>query len=481
MQDYCVAHRKTIGAVIVFSVSRFSRMHSDHVFVKVLLKKLGIQLFSATEPIDDTPEGQMMETIFSAYAQYDNQAKARRTKEGMRAGARSGKWMHKPPLGYLTASGTRGVIEIDATRSSLIRKAFELFDGGKYTKREILRVVTRLGLTTLAGKPLSAQALDNMLRNPLYAGMIEESSLGVTAPGNFEPTINRDLFERVQNRHAGVGAPQERNSSDAEFPLRVFVRCHKCGHGLTGSFSTGSKGNRYPYYFCRVQACRDVSFSRNNLHMLFLNVLSSHRMEEGSKKLFRAVISDVWERKNFEKKDTLSQSRTKIAELEHTRQAIFNLFVAERIGDEEYRKQTDRIEGMLAEVKTLEAESLIGQAELDRLLDFAEWMTWSAELIWSRAPIADRLRIQNAFFPEGVVAFKETLGTPPTTSFIKEFIPPIVELRNHMSSAFPVSLEQLEGEVRTPPTNSFVKEISSQDEEFSTMASPEGVEPSLPP
>lgn len=443
MQDYCLAHRKTVGAVVVHSVSRFSRVTSDHFMVKAILRKLGIQLLSATEPIGDSVFGEAMEGIVSVLAQLDNRMKADRTKEGMRAGANSGKWMHKAPLGYRTVPGSAGGIEIDTSRSTHIRNAFELLDGGKHTKTEILRVVSQLGLTTEKGKPLSAQALDNILRNPIYAGTIDEPSLGVVARGKFEPTISRDLFERTQRRHAGMGEPQERQRRNPEFPLSVFVRCYKCGSGLTGSFSKGRLGNKYPYYFCRKKTCRAVKFRRDDLHAAFLDLLASYRMESGSKSLFREVVREVWRQKNSRKQDTLTQCRKRIAEMEESRQEIFDLFLKRKIDEQTFKKQTERIDGMLNGAKELETESLIALAELDRLLDFAEWMTWRAESVWFEAPIADRDRIQKAFFPEGVVAFEKRLGTPPTASFLMEFRSPGAEISN--------------------------------------MASPEGVEPSLPP
>ncbi len=472
---------KTVAAVVVYNVSRFSRVTADHMLVKALLNKLGIQLLSATEPIGASPMGELLETIFSGVAQFDNQVKAQVTKDGMRAGAISGKWMHRAPLGYRTVSKSDGGIEIDETRRPFIRTAFELFDAGKHTKTEVLRVVSKLGLTTMKGKQLSAQALDNLLRNPVYAGIIDEPSLGVRAQGKFEPTVNSDLFERVQRRNDGKGGTDERDRRNPEFPLRVFVRCHNCGNGLTGSFSTGRLGAKYPYYFCRNRTCKAVHFKRDDMHSLFLDLLSSYRMEEGSKNLFREVVRDVWKRKNSQQQDTLNQARRKIEEMEHTRQEIFNFFIAHRISDEEFKRQTERIDSMLAGAKELETESLIAQAELDRLLSFAEWMTWNADRVWCEAPMADRIRIQRAFFPEGVVAFEEALGTHPSASFLKEFLPPGAELMAFMSTASPAALTELDGGVGTPPNTSFKKEIPSSGEELSSMASPEGVEPSLPP
>ena len=44
----------------------------DHFALRSLLKSLGISLRSATEPIDDTSTGELMEGVLAAFAQFDN-------------------------------------------------------------------------------------------------------------------------------------------------------------------------------------------------------------------------------------------------------------------------------------------------------------------------------------------------------------------------------------------------------------------------
>ena len=50
--------------IIVWKIDRFSRDKYDSVYYKNVLKKNGVSVISATEPIDDSPEGQLMESIF---------------------------------------------------------------------------------------------------------------------------------------------------------------------------------------------------------------------------------------------------------------------------------------------------------------------------------------------------------------------------------------------------------------------------------
>ena len=50
--------------IIVWKLDRFSRKKYDSVIYKYKLKKNGVSVISATEPIDNSPEGRLMESIF---------------------------------------------------------------------------------------------------------------------------------------------------------------------------------------------------------------------------------------------------------------------------------------------------------------------------------------------------------------------------------------------------------------------------------
>jgi len=63
--------------------------------------------------------------------------------------------------------------------------------------------------------------------------------------------VTVELFNDAQRRLTGNHPqPQTRSRDNVDFPLRVFARCAECGRALTGSFSTGRGGKRYPYYCC---------------------------------------------------------------------------------------------------------------------------------------------------------------------------------------------------------------------------------------
>ena len=60
---YCREHKGRIQCVVVYSVNRFAREKHDHYLLRAQLQRLGVTLRSATEPIDDSSTGKLMEGI----------------------------------------------------------------------------------------------------------------------------------------------------------------------------------------------------------------------------------------------------------------------------------------------------------------------------------------------------------------------------------------------------------------------------------
>ena len=54
--------------VLVFNLTRFARDKYDHLALRSHLRSLGISLRSATESIDDTSTGKLIEGVLAAFA-----------------------------------------------------------------------------------------------------------------------------------------------------------------------------------------------------------------------------------------------------------------------------------------------------------------------------------------------------------------------------------------------------------------------------
>src|SRR5436190_23703585 len=135
--QFCRKNKGSVQFVVVFNLTRFAREKYDHFALRAHLKSLGISLRSATEPIDDTSTGKLMEGVLAAFAQFDNDTRSDRTRAGMRTALEQGRWTFIPPVGYLNAPKWSGKsLAPDPDRAALVTKAFEEFATGRFTKEE---------------------------------------------------------------------------------------------------------------------------------------------------------------------------------------------------------------------------------------------------------------------------------------------------------------------------------------------------------
>ncbi len=191
---YCEENRKRIDHVLVHSISRLSRDVGDHHTIRAVLRRWGIQLHSATEPIDDTPEGRFMDNVLASVSQYDNDVRARRTREGMRAAVREGRWPFPPPIGYRPGPRKEGPALVhDAERAPFIRDGFNLLATGRYSARDVLKKLTERGLRTRRGKPVSMQTWTSAIRNPAVPSAPTSRRTRTILPPRPLPTLGHPM------------------------------------------------------------------------------------------------------------------------------------------------------------------------------------------------------------------------------------------------------------------------------------------------
>jgi site-specific DNA recombinase len=129
---YCRLNKGRVHFVVVFNLTRFARDKYDHFALRSHLQSLGISLRSATEPIDDTSTGKLMEGVLAAFAQFDNDVRSDRTRAGMRAALELGRWTFLAPIGYLNAPHTTGAGKLVA-------------DAGRWRHNRALRFEAPMG------------------------------------------------------------------------------------------------------------------------------------------------------------------------------------------------------------------------------------------------------------------------------------------------------------------------------------------------
>jgi DNA invertase Pin-like site-specific DNA recombinase len=422
--QFCRKNKRTVQFVVVFNLTRFAREKYDHFALRAYLKSLGISLRSATEPIDDTSTGKLMEGVLAAFAEFDNDVRSERTRGGMKAALELGRWTFLAPLGYVNAPRSSGKsLVVDPERAPLVRRAFQDYATGRFTKDEVRKSVNALGLRTRRGKPVPSQTFDAMLRNRVYIGRVDVRDFNVSTRGDFDPLVTDRIFFRVQailNGRNEVTASRQRN--DPDFPLRGYVRCETCGKTLTASWSKG-RSDYYAYYHCRGR-CRAVNISKARLEELFVDELARLQPTPGFLRLVKDRVLSAWRAMQGDAKQRIAEIERKQKAIREKLDRLDQAFLFERTIDiDTYDRHRDK----LREELTL--------ARIDRHSGHLKNSTWKASWrsqngfcrasdLWVQASLDQRQRFQQRFFPDGIAfdgnRFVGTGVTAPACSYLRE-------------------------------------------------------------
>jgi hypothetical protein len=214
---------------------------------------------SVNEPIDDSPEGQFMQAVFSGY----NELRSRKDGAGislkMGQKAKLGGTLGMAPLGYLNVIDRyegRDIrtIGVDPERADHIKWLFAQYATGEWSLRDLAEAVTTRGLRTRPtakrpAKQLTAKTLHQILRNRYYLGEVEYQ--GVTYHGRHEALIDQPTFQTVQDVMKAHRVSGERPQKHWHY-LTGTVRCARCEAALIFNVITGN-GGQYLYFTCATR------------------------------------------------------------------------------------------------------------------------------------------------------------------------------------------------------------------------------------
>lgn len=230
--------------ILVWKFSRFARNQEESIVYKNILRKKGIQVISISEPIIDSPFGDLIERIIEWMDEYYLINLSTEVKRGMTEKLSRGEALCPPAYGYDIQNG-KYIINPD--EAPHVVEIFKDYLGG-ITMRQIALKCAAKGLCTHRGNQLEARTIRYMLYNPVYVGKIRWSTDGrasslrdysnpntVIVDGIHEPIINSELWEAVQNklqRSKKMYDKYQRSEQQVDWMLKGLMRC-ECGATLT--------------------------------------------------------------------------------------------------------------------------------------------------------------------------------------------------------------------------------------------------------
>jgi len=260
------AQKKMFDVIIVHKVDRFARNRYDAAVYKALLEKDGVKVIYAAQPIDDTPEGLLLEGILESFAEYYSRNLATEVLKGLKQNALKAQFNGGfAPLGYDIINKQYVINEKEA---QIVREIFNLYLQG-YGYKKIAEILNSKGYRNKQGKPFVANSIGPILQNEKYAGIYtfnktrrkyyhgkrnmkrkKPESEVIRIEDAIPAIISKEMFEAVQ-REIKRRAPQRGTSAKVrEYLLSGLVFC-LCGHRMVGYAQKRTKeSERYFYYRC---------------------------------------------------------------------------------------------------------------------------------------------------------------------------------------------------------------------------------------
>lgn len=234
-------------AVIMYTLDRFARNRYDSAIYKAKLKKHGVRVFYAKQPMPDTPEGIILESVLEGYAEYYSENLSRNIKRGLKENAlqciaTGGAGV---ALGYTVGEDRK--YKIDPVGAKIVQEVFEMYADGM-SATQIINVCNERGYKTSRGNPFNKNSLRTMLKNDKYIGVYR--FMDVVVEGGVPAIISKELFDKVQAKLQHNFTARARNKAKEDYLLTTKLFCGHCGEPMVGESGTSKTGKVHHYYKC---------------------------------------------------------------------------------------------------------------------------------------------------------------------------------------------------------------------------------------
>lgn len=269
-----------------------------------------------------------------------------RVKEGNKTKLEKGEYPGMAPLGYFNKNAK---IYPDPTRMKYIQKAFELYNTGQYSLKEIADILYKEGLRTrLAQKKVHRSLIQRTLRNPFYCGIIKRN--GTLYKGVHKSLVSKALFDQVNNRLDGKNRAKHHTH---QFLYRPFLLCAVCQCKLTASLKKG----KYTYYYCTngKRKCEEHKkyLSESEMEMLVKKHLTKFTLKKDMADLsLDLYIEDL--KNEYRDKVSVKEVITKrIEQIDKKLDNLLNLKLDENVDLKNYKEKQKELKNEKIELETL--------------------------------------------------------------------------------------------------------------------------------
>lgn len=341
-------------AVIMYTLDRFARNRYDSAIYKAKLKKNGVRVFYAKQPMPDTPEGIILESVLEGYAEYYSENLSRNIKRGLKENAlqciaTGGAGV---ALGYTVGEDRKYVI--DPIGAKIVQEVFQMYADGM-SATQIINYCNEKGYKTSRGNSFNKNSLRTMLKNEKYIGTYK--FMDVVVPNGVPAIVDKDLFEKVQAMLSHNAKARAKNKAKEDYLLTTKLFCGHCESVMVGESGTSKSGKVHHYYKCidrkRKHQCTKKVEKKDWIEELVVRFTVEYVLTDKNIDLIATRAMEMFEKESSDKtyltglQEELKDIKKKIKNLMTAiEQGIITSTTKERL--EELESEKNHIEGQIA-------------------------------------------------------------------------------------------------------------------------------------
>jgi site-specific DNA recombinase len=421
--EYCQANKGKFDVLVVYRLDRFARSQEQHHWLRGHLNKLGIILRSATERIDESGSGKLIEGVLAAVNEYDNDIRTERSRMGMIRRLEDGLWPWMPPTGYCLPKEKEvklSISKFDDNCYNDMKDMFKMYSTGNYSFSYIATDLTRRNLKNWKGTSLifTKQKVEKLINNPFYAGFTLSCIDNVLRKAKHSPLISMKLWEKCQKiKKQGTSNNTIRRKNNPHFPLRGFV-LGSCGHVFTAAFSKGRHGGKFGYYFCQE---KDSGYHKSELlHDKFTELLYEIKPEPECVDLYLEMFEEEVIKSYQEKEQRRKRLLIEKDSLKDKSSRLLDLRIEGEIDEFTYKakRQSLEREDLLLEQELSHSE--MEQTDWQKVTKFAKNFFTHIPERWEKLEIEGKKVMLGSIFEEKLQWDGESYLTPKLPEVFRE-------------------------------------------------------------
>ncbi len=346
---------------------------------------------------------------------------------GIKEHLEQGIWCKKPPMGYTAIKeGKERRIVVNEIGKKL-RKAFHWKAAG-IKNDEILLKLKAMGVE------IYKQKLSMIFSNPFYCGILADKMLnGQLVEGTHEKLISPEVFLQIHHVRAAAKGKYgvTHKKENEQYPLKLFMKCDKCGNGYTGYVvkkknKTNSKVHEFHYYKCRSHGC-NCNQRTTEVNQEFVSFLKDYTIQPHLIAPLLYHMDNAFDRHYEVALEQQKMYKDKLADIEKNTEELEDDFYL-------YKKVPEHVYILLRTKLAKEKADLIDvlsnlDVEGSNLKTYFRWgITLSTQLTttWDSSEIPRKEKLQKFVFPEGVTYNREKRAF--LTSKVNTLFEPIAQL-----------------------------------------------------